>query len=63
VTRFVCLVLAGLKALTDHLEARVESISIQSILVNWRLGYFFYLILKEKESQDSLSVVLVLFEY
>ncbi len=38
-----------LKALTDHFEggSRVyESILIRSLLVNWRLGYFFNLILK-----------------
>jgi hypothetical protein len=33
-----------LKALTDHLEG--VSILIRFLLVNWRLGYFFNLILK-----------------
>jgi hypothetical protein len=36
----------SLKALTDRLEGGVESILIQSLLVNWRLGYFYYLIFK-----------------
>jgi hypothetical protein len=42
---FVLNFFEALKALTDHLEG-VESILIGSLLVNWRLGYFYFLILK-----------------
>jgi hypothetical protein len=33
---------SSFKGITDHLEG----ILIRSLLLNWRLGYFFYLILK-----------------
>ncbi|MFN9979515.1 MAG: hypothetical protein ACK53Y_06360, partial [bacterium] len=36
----------GLKGIDRPFGGGVESILIRSILVNWRLGYFFYLILK-----------------
>ena len=35
-----------LKGIDRPFGGGVESILIRSILINWRLGYFFYLILK-----------------
>ena len=35
-----------LKGIDRPFRGGVESILIRSLLVNWRLGYFFYLILK-----------------
>jgi hypothetical protein len=45
------------KGIDRPFGGKVESILIRSILVNWRLGYFFYFILKGPSSQDQQKTI------
>jgi hypothetical protein len=49
-----CRLQGRLKALTDHLGGKLRvHIVIRSVLVNWRLGYFFISHFKGPSSQDQ----------